>query len=142
MGYFKTRCLMLFKDYNSLNENGVAKLKKKEYLDNTISIEEAVKKSKTSILNIVFTIVIVGLYIAYILANVLPKSDEPVYINPYPYKVFRLSFIFFVIYFLCYFNVNIRKSNFLRIISFPMLVDVVYSTAVICYLFLAFDNFD
>lgn len=46
MGYFKTRCLMLFKDYNSLNENGVAKLKKKEYLDNTISIEEAVKKVK------------------------------------------------------------------------------------------------
>ncbi len=44
MGYLKTKLSMQFKDYNSLEANGVSKVTKTYYLNNKESVEENVKK--------------------------------------------------------------------------------------------------
>ena len=46
MGYYKTKCLMLFKDYNSLKENNLLNIDKTYYLKNSNFIEENVKNVK------------------------------------------------------------------------------------------------
>lgn len=123
MGYFKTKLCMHFKDYNSLESNGVSKVTKTYYLNNKDSVEESVKKSKISILKIVFTIIfIIALFLIYLC--VIPEAFCKIFrldVNLDPiYHLRTIAFdahpYVFLAYALSYFDRSIRKSNCLRIL--------------------------
>ena len=137
MGYYKTKCLMLFKDYNSLKENGVLKVKKDDYLTNTHLIESNVYKSKTSSIIVFFTIMFFILYLAfgggYGIACILNVSDSKLYME-INFWIVKVTVLFIFIYFASYVNVNVRRSNLLRVIGLPMIIYWAYA-AILIYRF-------
>ncbi len=129
MGYFKTKLSMQFKDYNSLEANGVSKVTKTYYLNNKESVEENVKKSKLSILKIIFTIIfVIAIFLIYI--SVIPGVFCKIFfldVNLDPlYHLRTIAFhahpYVFLAYALSYFDRSIRKSNFLRILCLFYLI--------------------
>ena len=125
MGYIKTKWLMLFKDYNSLKENGVLKVKKDDYLSNTQLIESNVCKSKTSNLIVFFTIMFFALYLAFLggygIACLLNVSDTKTYME-INFWIVKAIYLFVFVYLISYVNINVRKSNLLRVIGLPMII--------------------
>ena len=134
MGYFKTRCLMAFKDYYSLKENGVLKVKKSDYLENPLDVEENVAKSKTSHIIVLYVIMFIVCYFLYWgvfgIACLFKVADSNTYSQINFYNVL-IIFGFIGIYIISYINVNIRRSNILRIMALPLIAYFVYAAIVI-----------
>lgn len=149
MGYFKTKLCIHFKDYNSLEANGVNKVTKTYYVNNKETVEENVKKSKISILKIIFTLIFaIAFFLIYL--GVIPgvfckifRLDvnlDPIYhlrtiafyAHPYVFGAYALS----------YFDRSIRKSNSLRIL---FLFYLIYMIGILMVLIMAiitdFGNF-
>ncbi len=134
MGYFKTRCLMAFKDYYSLKENGVLKVKKSDYLENPLDVEENVAKSKTSHIVVLYAILFIVCYLLYwgvfAIAYLFKVADTNIYSQINFYNVL-IIYGFIGIYIVSYINVNIRRSNLLRIMGLPLIAYFVYLAIVI-----------
>lgn len=144
MGYFKTKLCMYFKDYNSLESNGVSKVTKTYYLNNKESVEENVKKSKISILKIVFTIIFVVALVLIYTCLIVAAFCKIFNIDANLDSVYRLRIIafdahpyVFLAYALSYFDRSIRKSNFLRVLFFFYLIYMVVCAMAIIMAYIA-----
>ncbi len=125
MGFVGFKLKTYFKDYKSLEENGISKVNKKYYLENTNTANEAVKKSKVSILKIICTIMVfcyILFYFYFFCTGVIFPNFHPNFpsqvndlLDDLVILMFYSTPISAIFYFLCYFNKSIRKSNFLRI---------------------------
>lgn len=146
MGYLGFKLRTYFKDYESLEENGISKVNKHYYLDNIEFVEDAVNKTKVSTLKIICTIVLLIYFLFWFfifISNCL--YDTYISIPTNLQGLFGLLCIFMLystfftplFYFLCYFDKTIRKSNFLRIIF--ILYFVFYIVFMFCFIFLLGD---
>lgn len=132
MGYLKTKLSIFFKDYNSLSENNLLKLSKEIYNSNPSIVNESLKKCKISMLKIILTIlsifvILISLYFLHVLIywtlslsialddKYFPSLGQLDHYIVFIYIATIPSFALFYL-FSC-FNITIRKSKFLRILT-------------------------
>ncbi len=150
MGYLGLRLKMYFKDYNSLEENGITKLNKKYYNENKEIVDEGVTKSKLSILKLIYTIVLTLLFIGVAYVAIRNNVVEPILKTSFPENKFLSAVYFFslgaspiafILFLIGCKDKSIRKSVYLWVIEILVMSFVIICSIILLYIGLHYDSF-
>ena len=147
MGYFKTKLSLYFKNYENLKEKNLLTLDKENYSSDTDNINESIKSCKTSVLKVVLTIlsiplILISLYFLYHLIFIyifhLDSNKFHISLGVLDNYIYYI-YIFFIplitiFYLLSCFDITIRKSKYLRILTIiAVIIWIIFNAFFIYY---------